>query len=142
MSLKIIPLRLGLNAFGDHDILRLFPMLIMALMMDESSELVDADADAAIDVQISSVNGVHRVQREEYFSCTSGRIARISEFRKQHHEFISALAANGIRTAEAGLIRAHSVDCFCGIYDRALRANIHAPYELAESPSLSCLPSA
>src|SRR5580658_2251619 len=62
---------------------------------------VDADTDAAIDIQVLSPDGVRRVERKKYFSCTGGRVLRIGDLRKQDDEFVSALAADCVRGANA-----------------------------------------
>src|SRR5712664_4397690 len=41
-------------------------------------------------------------ERKKYLSGARGRVFRISDLRKQDHEFISALAADRVGTAHAG----------------------------------------
>src|ERR1700686_2980187 len=43
-----------------------------------------------------------RTQREKYLSCALGGVIRIGYLRKQNHELVSALTADGVRTAHAG----------------------------------------
>src|ERR1700676_531278 len=62
---------------------------------------VDADANAAIDMQIVPSDVVGRAERTEYFSGAGGRIFRMGDLGKEDHKFIAALAADGVGTAHA-----------------------------------------
>src|SRR5229473_612279 len=42
---------------------------------------------------------MRRAERKKYFFRARGRVFRISDLRKQDHEFVSALAADRVRTA-------------------------------------------
>src|SRR5260221_4167063 len=62
---------------------------------------VDANTDAAIDMEVWSLNGAGCAERMKYFFRTPGRVFRMSDLRKQDDEFISALTAHRVGGAHA-----------------------------------------
>ncbi len=59
-------------------------------------------ADADREIQIVLIDEMRRAQRCEYFFGADGGVLCVRHFRKQDHEFVAALPADGVRGTHAG----------------------------------------
>src|SRR5438105_12987461 len=62
---------------------------------------VDADTDAHRDLQILMADAVRSAHGGEYLVSSKGCMFGASHFRKQNHEFIPTVSADGVRVAHA-----------------------------------------